>query len=280
MSGTARLDTLARERPEWAAWLAVVRAAVAELGDAGWDADPTPAPAGSERAPWLARAALRPNEDAAARLLNRLADAAVAGGLSRMVGRAGRARPAEASALLVAALNDDEAALGAHAAQRGASPDAFRALARLLPMPLLHAWAQRWPASGARGGRDGWCPVCGAWPAFAETRGVERSRHLRCGRCGAGWPMGMLACAFCGATDHATLGSLVVEEAASRFAVDVCRGCGGYLKSCTTLQPTPADEVIAVDLGSVELDLAAAERGYRRPPGLGYRLGATLARAG
>lgn len=277
MSATARLRELARQRPEWAPWLQVVRQAVVELDDASWDTGLPPTPAQGERKPRLAHVALRLDDSAAARLLDRLTAAAAAAGLDSMAGRAERTRPAEASALLVAAINDDEAVLDAHAARRGAAPAPFRALARLLPMPLLHSSARRWSASIAHGWRDGYCPICGAWPAFAETRGIERSRHLRCGRCGAAWPTTVLACAFCGNTDHETLGSLVVDGDAKTFTIDVCRACNCYLKSLTTLQPTPADEILAVDLRSVEFDLAAAARGHRRPPGSGCMLGASLA---
>jgi hypothetical protein len=52
------------------------------------------------------------------------------------------------------------------------------------------------------------------------------------------------------------------------------------VKTCTTLQPTPPAEVIAADLASVEFDLAAAQRGYRRPPGSGFPLRASLADGG
>jgi FdhE protein len=72
---------------------------------------------------------------------------------------------------------------------------------------------------------------------------------------------------------------LVVDERTPRFAVDVCHACSGYLKTCTALQATPSDEIIATDLQSVEFDLAAVERGYRRPPGPGVALRASVAAA-
>jgi len=39
--------------------------------------------------------------------------------------------------------------------------------------------------------------------------------------------------------------------------------------------PTP-EGVILEDLGSVEMDLAAADQGYRRPKGMGYRIDPSL----
>ena len=131
------------------------------------------------------------------------------------------------------------------------------------PLPLLHACRRRWgvPRDWARST----CPICGAWPGFAELCGVERSRYLRCVRCGAAWRAHGLACVFCGTRDHAALGSLVAEEGAPGWSIEVCNPCKGYLKVFTTLRPGPAEQVLLRDLASVELDIAAGLRGYRRP---------------
>jgi FdhE protein len=285
MSAVSRLDTLAGARPEWRAWLRVVREVVAELSDPAWDADPPdppdPAP-GADRAPLLAGAALRPDGRAVARLLDRLTGMAREQHLHALAGDADPARrtPAdEALQVFLAAVNGDHAALDRRASRLDASAEGFRALARLLPMPYLHASARRWAAGQRAGWSQGYCPVCGAWPAFAEVRGVDRARHLRCGTCGAGWPMPVLACTYCAATDHDTLGTLVVDGGTSRCTLDVCRRCSGYLKSFTTLQATPSDELLAVDLESVEFDLVAVERGHLRPSGPGVALRASLAAA-
>ena len=59
---------------------------------------------------------------------------------------------------------------------------------------------------------EGYCPVCGSWPAFAEVRGIERTRSFRCGRCGGS---GMLACCLVrtAPSDHDALVALVPEKA-------------------------------------------------------------------
>ena len=287
MSALSRLDALAQARPEWTAWLRVVRELAPELSDPDWDASPPPASsssssaaaAASDRAPLLAGAEMRPDGRALARLWDRLASVARAQGLHAMAGDGKRGQATstdEALAIFLAALNHDHAALDQQASRAGASAEGWRTLAQLLPMPWLHACARRRAASQGTRWSQGYCPVCGAWPAFAEVRGVERARHLRCGRCGAGWPMPVLTCTYCATTDHDTLGTLVADDKMSRFALDVCHGCSGYLKSCTTLQPTPSDEVLVTDLASVEYDLAAVERGFLRPPGPGIALHASL----
>lgn len=230
--------------------------------------------------PLLANAVMAPDGRALARLLDRLTRVARAQGLQALAGDGkptGETSPAEALALFVAAVNGDREALDRRATLTGATSEGFRTLAQLLPMPYLHACARRWAASNAAPWSQGYCPVCGAWPAFAELRGVERSRHLRCGRCGASWPMPVLACTYCATTDHEILGSLVVDDKTAKVSIDVCHGCSGYLKSCTTLQATPSDEVLATDLASVEFDLAAVERGFLRPPGPAVALHVTRA---
>ena len=68
----------------------------------------------------------------------------------------------------------------------GADAEAFQAVAALLPSRSF----RRATAVGRcrdRNWSEGYCPLCGAWPALAEVRGIERSRYLRCGRCGAEW---------------------------------------------------------------------------------------------
>jgi FdhE protein len=139
------------------------------------------------------------------------------------------------------------------------------------PMPLLHACRRRWSDALPKAWSRGDCPVCGAWPAFAETCGVERARYLRCVRCGAAWRVHGLSCPFCANRDHATLGSLVPEDGAPRdgppWAIEVCRRCRGYLKVFTVLQPAAPEALLVQDLKTVELDVAAESRGYARPQG-------------
>jgi FdhE protein len=282
LGAVARLDALGAAHTEWGPWLCVVREAIAELLDPAWDARPPETVARAGASPQLAAAALRPDGPSVARLLDRLRAAARAQGLAALAGPADLA-PAipvdEALAVFLAAVNGDDAALDQQAFRVGATPEGWRALAQLLPMPYLHACARRWTAGPRSPWSQGFCPVCGAWPAFAEVRGIERGRHLRCGRCGAGWSMPVLACTYCATTDHDALGALVVDDKTARWSVDVCQVCSGYLKSFTTLQPTPTNEILVTDLASVEFDLVALERGFLRPQTHGVALHASLADA-
>jgi FdhE protein len=114
--------------------------------------------------------------------------------------------------------------------------------------------------------------VCGGWPTLAEMRGLEREHWLRCGRCSAGWRYPQIRCVFCGEEEHEQRGYLAAEsERESRRAM-TCATCHGYLKTFATLAALSAADLLAKDLTSVELDLAALEADYRRPEAPGYRL--------
>lgn len=142
------------------------------------------------------------------------------------------------------------------------------------PLALLHACRRRWADAVPRDWGLGYCPLCGAWPGFAELCGVERTRYLRCVRCGAAWRAHGLSCAFCGNADHKALGSLVAADAGpSKWTIEVCHRCRGYLKAFTRLTVGEPAQAMLDDLGSVELDLVAQERGFHRPPGTGHGSG-------
>ena len=177
--------------------------------------------------------------------------------------------------LFRATLHQDSDHIKDCAAVLGVDPEAFQAVAAMVPLPFLQACNRRWRRAIAVSWMEGYCPLCGAWPAFAEVRGIERSRYLRCGRCGGEWQAHLLFCPYCGNTDHKEQVSLV-PESSPKSAVDACRRCLGYVKTFTTLQGSPPAKVILDDLASVELDVAAAEQGYKRPQGAGYALNVTV----
>jgi FdhE protein len=192
------------------------------------------------------------------------------------LGAAARREPDHLT-LFQASLHQDNGQLGKIAEALGTDCEALQAVANLLPVPLLQACNRHWSGSVKSDWVDGYCPICGAWPAFAEVRGIERSRYLRCGRCGAEWQMHCLFCPYCGTSDHNELLSLVAENNASNVVIDACKRCLGYVKSFTTLQGSPPAKVMLDDLASVELDVVAVERGYKRPQGTGYSLNVNVA---
>ncbi len=172
---------------------------------------PAARPAG---APLLAGALLVVDPSLAARWVGRLLEHAAgwsSPGAASLAPAAsgGRLDPLD---LLEAAVCQDEARLDALAATTGADPRALAAVGQLAAMPLLQACGRHLAGLVPAAWRQGYCPVCGAWPALAELRGLESARRLRCGRCGADWGVEWLRCPYCGVTDHRSLGSLVPEE--------------------------------------------------------------------
>jgi len=247
-----RLEALRRENPSFQPWLALLEIALEAAGDATWEASAREtrlaAPAGG---PALEGAVIPVDGRAAARLLERLIGAA--SGETRAAARAVELDPAR---WLSAALGPEPSLLG--------SSVELLAVADLMAWPLLMACGRRL-ADRCAGWNQGSCPICGAWPTLAELRGLDRSRRLRCGRCGADWGLDVLRCSFCDNRDHERQRALVPEKGGESRRVDACDVCHGYLKALAQLGPLAPELIPLEDLASVELDLAAIDRDYRRP---------------
>jgi FdhE protein len=258
--------SLAREHPEWSGWLAVLDVTAHEAANRAWEDVAVRDTRGAGA--MLAGVTLRVDRGLAEGWVRRLFSAAGADGL-----REGGAR-SDALAVLEAAVNLDASRFEHLALAAGAPVEPFSAVAPLAAMPLLEAYARRQTAGNASGA---FCAVCGAWPALAEARGLEGERRLRCARCGGDWRTQWLSCSFCGNDDHTRLTSLVAEHTGERRKVDACRDCTGYVKTVTTLSAADAPTLRLLDLATVDLDVAALERGFTRPAGLGHALNVTVA---
>jgi FdhE protein len=272
------LQDLRRQHPEWEPWLAVVQEALHETTNPEWDAlIPIRSEAHQGKIPLLAGTTLFLEKRSIRRLLEKLIVIAHRSGTPKMA----TLQPAlhgelDFLNLFKASLYLDRDRLRDTAAHLGADSEAFQAVAALLPLPLLQACNRRWASSKSVSWTEGYCPVCGAWPAFAEMRGIERSRYFRCGRCGGEWQTRALFCPYCGMIDHNKLVSLVPEKSGSNSVIDACKRCLGYVKTFTTLQGSPPAKILLDDLATAHLDVAALEQGYKRPQGTGYSLDITL----
>jgi len=279
---TASIDTdvqdLGRRQPEWQPWLAVVQEVLNETSNAQWELFiPDRTESLESKAPLLAGTTIAIETTWLRRWTEHLLRTASRCGTEKMATLSGApGDKAEILPLFKASLRLDDSTLKQIALNCDADPDAFQAVAALLPVPFLHACKRRWTHSLPQGWVEGYCPICGAWPAIAEVRGIDRSRYFRCGRCAGEWQGNCLVCAYCGMTDHEQLISLVPEQGGNTRVIDACKRCLGYVKTFTTLQATPAARVILDDLASVDLDIAAVEHGYKRPQGAGYRFDVTV----
>ena len=270
---------LGRQYPEWLPWLKVIEQVLREATDNKWEAFVPELPESQvSKVPLLAGATLDLEPAAVGRWSQRLLRAACQSGAPKMatLDDAKQARLNTVD-LFKSSLCQNWRYVRETAVDLGVDADALQAVAALVPVPFLQACNRQWQQSVNESWTEGYCPVCGAWPAFAEVRGIERGRYLRCGRCGKQWQAHALRCLFCNTDDHERLVSLVPQNKSSATrTIEACKVCGGYLKSLATLQGSDALGVIINDLASVDLDIAAVDQGYRRPEGPGYLLNLTV----
>jgi FdhE protein len=276
---TARLTELQWQRPEWQAWIRLLAVAEKATHDPAWstplaESDLATQPSGSsETAPLLHHRSLQVVPSRVHQLVRSLVSAAsdrsIEGGTSLH-----QYRPSEAEALrlFLAALTEDGDGIQFMAAGLGLNAGALGTVAHLAAYPLLQSIGRQLETQVPSAWQQGYCPVCAAWPTLAERRGLDRSRRLRCGRCATQWEVPWLFCIYCGERNHERLGFLEADGQGELLKVETCNTCQGYLKSLATLQGFPAFELLLQDLQTVEFDLVALDRGYRRPRERGFTL--------
>jgi FdhE protein len=263
---TPTVETLAREHPEFSGWLALLSAVRDETATGAWADATADTPAAG--APLLAHATLTIEPDVASAWLRRLLD--VAARSAPVLGGAGERLDALAALEAAIALDTTRIDTFAEAADVPAEP--LRAVLPLAAWPWLQGCGARLGDRIPVDHEHAWCPVCGAWATLAEARGLESARRLRCGRCGGDWRVQWLRCPFCGTDEHARLRGLVRETTGNTRRADGCAACGAWVKTVTTLSASTIAEVRLLDLATVDLDVAALARGWKRPAGLGAAL--------
>lgn len=276
---SARLAELERKRPEWQAWVGLLGEAERALDDAGWrtaigDAELGGTVGGAaEDVPLLHGKSLEVDAGRVQRLMRRLGSTAAARNATGAAAL-GRYRPSpdDAMRLLAAAVRQDLAEIRALAAAAGVDQGVLISMAHLVAFPLLQSCGRLLAGRTPRFWPHGYCPICAAWPILVERRGLDRTRRLRCGRCGGEWLVQLLRCIYCGEREHERLGSLMPEEGGERLNLETCASCRGYIKSVATLQEIPDFELLLQDLETIELDLVALDRGYGRPEESGFSL--------
>lgn len=264
----AAIAELAAATPDWAPWLGMLEAALDHADTPQW------------RASEIRFARARPIQAPLLEGARILVDPAAARGtLVALLELAGVRPPEELDALglLEAGIAQDEARVARMGEAAGLAPAPLATVVHFLSLPvLLEAGRRATPAVPSDWGH-GYCPVCGAWPALAELRGLERRRVLCCGRCGTGWARAVLHCAYCGERDHRQQGALVPDGEQERLRIETCHSCRGYLKVATTLRAKPVWELHLTDLGTLPLELTARDRSFIRPDAPGWRARAAVA---
>ena len=189
----------------------------------------------------------------------------------------------EAGSLLAASLAREQTTIRTGAVHRGLAPDLVWLVAELTVSPFAHALQRAFFASTAPSGGErrlapsetarsaapalanwdrGYCPACGSWPALAEVVGGHRV--LRCSFCALAWELATYACIYCGEDGDRFVTAAPEEERKDR-RVEICKGCAAYLKTVDVTELSPFPLLAIADLETMDLDLAAMERGYARP---------------
>ena len=183
----------------------------------------------------------------------------------------------EAGSLLTASLSRDQGAIRTGASHRGLAPDLVWLIAELAVGPVACALQRALFANtsneelGAalQAWTRGYCPACGSWPALAEVVGGHRM--LRCSFCSAAWESSKYACVYCDESGKAFVTS-APNEARKDRRVEVCNSCGHYLKTVDLPELSPFPLLAIADLETMDLDMAAIEHGYGRPPLKDFRM--------
>jgi FdhE protein len=178
--------------------------------------------------------------------------------------RAGRIAPAELAAEVLAGRPEG---VHARAGALGLDPGLTASVLGLVLFPVLSSLAAALaPLREGAAWEHGHCPTCGSWPLLGEFRGLGQARFLRCGLCASGWEVPRLFCPYCGNRDHEALGYVAVEGEEARQRAAVCERCRGYVKMVSALAALPGPRLLAANVATLHLDLAAGQRGYAAPP--------------
>jgi FdhE protein len=185
----------------------------------------------------------------------------------------------EAGSLLTASLTRNQDAIRTGSVHRGLAPDLVWLVAELATSPFAYALQQSVFAQHSvfahRAGENGdfaaacnswhhgYCPACGSWPALAEC--ANSHRVLRCSFCAVAWELNTYACIYCAEAGAPFVTAAPDEERKDR-RVEICSACQGYLKTIDLPALSPFPLVAIVDMETMDLDVAAMEHGYGRPP--------------
>jgi FdhE protein len=107
----------------------------------------------------------------------------------------------------------------------------------------------------------GYCPVCGALPALALF-GEEGQRLLCCSFCWHQWPVKRLFCPYCENRDAERLHYFFSEQE-EEYRVDVCNGCGKYLKGVDVRRLGRPLYPPLEQAATLHLDIKARELGHQ-----------------
>jgi len=156
------------------------------------------------------------------------------------------------------------------ASEHAINVDMLWLLGDLVVAPIAHlqqrsALRESEPDSPVREALERWdhgyCPACGSWPSLAEFFFGERL--LRCAFCACTWRPRVDQCVYC-RTDDQRFATIVPDRHQPGRRLELCKACGGFLKTLDAEVITPFPLVAIEDLASADLDQAALHHGFKR----------------
>lgn len=177
----------------------------------------------------------------------------------------------DGAALLEAAVRRHEPAVRQMAVQRGLASELVWLVAELATSPYIHVLQETMVARASaepvlKGALDVWghgyCPYCGSWPSMVEQVGDQRL--LRCSFCAFAWELPEPGCIYCHKQGDA-FSQITPDPSKPHRTVDLCGDCRLYIKSIEVSGLSVFPLLLIVDMDTMDLDLAAMERKFKRP---------------
>ncbi len=175
----------------------------------------------------------------------------------------------EAGAVLNAALCRDQKAIKIGSVHRDLQSELVWLVAELAVSPFVYALqqvllAQADPALGAALDRwkQGYCPVCGSWPALVESL-ADRS-IVRCSFCALAWTLDDPGCVYCGDIGP-TFITAAPDPARPDRRLETCGRCRSYVKTVDVDELSPFPLIAITDLETMDLDMRTMKQGFQRP---------------
>jgi len=176
----------------------------------------------------------------------------------------------DAARLMALVYQRDQDAVRQLAVERALNVDMLWLLGDLVVAPIAHLQQRAVlrdsdPESPVREALEQWdhgyCPACGSWPSLVEFFFGERL--LRCAFCACTWRPRVDQCVYCRTRDE-RFATVVPDREQPGRRLELCRSCGGFLKTLDAEVITPFPLVSIEDLASADLDQTALGHGFKR----------------
>lgn len=175
----------------------------------------------------------------------------------------------EAGAVLNATLTRDQKAIKIAAVHRHLQSELVWLVAELAVSPFVYALQQlllapRDPTLLAALDRwkQGYCPVCGSWPALIES--LNRRNIVRCSFCALAWTLDDPGCVYCGDIGP-TFVTASPDPTRPDRRLETCGKCRSYVKAVDVDELSPFPLIAISDLETMDLDMLTMKQGFQRP---------------